>query len=299
MTDHVRAPATCCATRVRRRRLRPRPLPQRRHLLHRADVRDALHARLAERAAPRRLPDGRLHRARRRRRRRSASRPLPPSSTGRPDGHLRVPADVPRREPRAPPGAEPRRRAHRGAARRPRHDRRDLPHRPLAEGHERDDGLRRGSRRSPTRWRTSSSCCASGAGGLAARRRSTSCWRASTRSRRPSTRIEAGGRLRSLDPAPTRRTAPRWRSCRARPRRARARSARARRRRPGRGRADAGRPGVHGARRRRRARRARALRADAERVDGFAGTHVEVWVATDARGRAARGALRAVPDVAP
>ena len=68
--------------------------------------------------------------------------------------------------PRAPPGAQPRRRARRGDARRPRDGRRDLPHRALAEGHERDDGLRRAWRRSRTRWRTSSSCCASARGGL-------------------------------------------------------------------------------------------------------------------------------------
>ena len=67
--------------RFRAGRVRPGALPQRRHLLHRAGPRRA--ARPARRvAAPRRLPRGRLHRARRRPGRASGSSPSIPSSTG-------------------------------------------------------------------------------------------------------------------------------------------------------------------------------------------------------------------------
>ena len=107
------------------------------------DVRDALHGRLAASLRPggylvvgatERVADPAGHRPRAR---------LPLHLPEERDGHLRVPPHVPRRVPRAPPGAQPRRRPHRGGARRPRDRRRDLPHRALAEGHERDDGLRR------------------------------------------------------------------------------------------------------------------------------------------------------------
>src|SRR3954471_12802378 len=72
----------------------------------------------------------------------SASPPPTPSHTGRSDGYRPVPADVHGGGARAPPGAEPGHGARRGDARRPRDRRRDLPDRALAEGHERDDGLR-------------------------------------------------------------------------------------------------------------------------------------------------------------
>ena len=102
------------------------------------------------------------------------------------DGHLRVPPDVPRRVPRAPAGAQPRRRAHRGAARRPRDGRRDLPHRALAEGHERHHGLRGHGRPDPSDGGRLRAAAPAHAAAWRARR-STSCSSASTRSRPPPT----------------------------------------------------------------------------------------------------------------
>ena len=73
-------------------------------------IRDELHARLAARCAPAATWSSAPPSA-------SPSRPSwvsssrTPSSTGKPDGHLRVHADVPRRGARAPAGAQPRRRA--------------------------------------------------------------------------------------------------------------------------------------------------------------------------------------------
>ncbi len=111
------------------------------------DVRDDLHARLAGALRPggvllvgrdRAGRGSRVARAR-------ASCGRSPTG-GPPDGRRRVPPDVHRGVARAPRGARARGRAHRGAPGRPRDDRRDLPHRALAEGHERDDGIRRDRR---------------------------------------------------------------------------------------------------------------------------------------------------------
>ena len=108
------------------------------------------------------------------------------------NGRLRVPPDVPGRGPRAPPGAQPRGRADRGDARRPGDGRRDLPHRALAEGHERDDGLRRHGRahardggrlRAPAPARAAASSA----------RRSTCCSSAWTRCPPRSTRSTTDG----------------------------------------------------------------------------------------------------------
>ena len=66
---------------VPRGRLRPRAVPQRRHLLHRGRARRPARAAGRRRAA-RRLPDDRLQRAGRRTRPRSAWTPSIPSSTG-------------------------------------------------------------------------------------------------------------------------------------------------------------------------------------------------------------------------
>ena len=174
--DAVRRPATCCATGVPPGRVRPGAVPQRRHLLHRAGARRACTQRLVERAAPRRLPDGRLERARRRRPQALGLEPPHPFIYRKAsDGHLRVPGHVPGREPRAPADAEPGRHPHRGVAGRPRHHRRDLPHRALPEGDERRRWASRGWRRSRTRWRTSSRRCAAAPAALERASRSTCC----------------------------------------------------------------------------------------------------------------------------
>ena len=129
--------------------------------------------------------------------RRSAWRRSTRSSTESRDGHLRVHADVPRRVARAPRTAEPRDRPARGEPQGPPDGRGDLPDRPLAQGHERDDGLQPRSPSSRTRWRTCSSCCASGPAACQSRR-STPCSPASTRCRRRSRRSRPTGRRRSI-----------------------------------------------------------------------------------------------------
>ena len=106
------------------------------------EVRDALHERLVKALSPRRLPRRRHLRARRR------------PARARP--HLALPLHLPEElngspstsrcsSPRAAStsGAQPRGRPDRGEPDDPDDGRRDLPHRALAEGHERDDGLRR------------------------------------------------------------------------------------------------------------------------------------------------------------
>ena len=292
--------ATCCACRSARGRY-DLVLCRNTVIYFNEDVRDALHAPPRRVAAPRRLPHGRLHRARRRRRRpRPRARPplhLPEDS----DGHLRVPADVPRGGAGAPPGAEPRRRQDRGAARRPRDRRRDLPHRALDEGHERDDGLRRhggAHARDGGRLRAAAPARAAASGAT----RSTSCspcldaleaavdsidadgrgehrpggaGRAPARAG-PRPHARAGRRARRRPPTPEQ---PAERAGRRPPRRARQRRARRRRR-------DAGRPRLHGAGRARPSTASSSLatrprtpsRASPARV-------IEVWLATDARGR--------------
>ena len=97
--------------------VRPDPVPQRRHLLHRAGARPRSTSCMVGALRPggylmigssERVSTPRRH---------SASRAPTPSSTGRSDGHLRVHRDVPRREPRAPADAQPRHHPDRGDAR--------------------------------------------------------------------------------------------------------------------------------------------------------------------------------------
>ena len=195
-------------------------------------------------------------------------------------------------------------------ARRPRDGRRDLPHRPLPQGHERDDGLRRhGGAHPRDGGRLRAAAPAHGRPRRA--RRSTCCSSASTRSRPRSTRSRPTARRRSSPaalierlqgPRPRPHARPAGAATAARPRRVPPAAVaavgagqrvlhvprHARRRR-----ADAVGARLHGARRARRARRGpRAPRPTEDDVDGFDGRAIEAWLADRARGRA-RSAPRA------